>query len=379
MKSLAIVATHPIQYYAPLYRALASSGKIELKVFYERFPTEEQQGQGFGRPFKWDIDLRSGYESAGETAGMNELFKGIASHRWHAILVHGWHSQLYRKVIGQAWNAHAPLMVRGDSHLHTDRKRWLQWLKTPIYRNLLSKFSVCFAVGTWSAQYYRHYGVPDHRIVLSPHCVDNTRLQLQSVQLRTERSQLRDAWGIHQDEFVFAFVGKMISLKQISDLIMALAELRESRPELKLRGLLAGDGPLRSELEKLAARLNVPTTFTSFLNQSEVAKAYVAADCLVLSSRSETWGLVVNEALACGLPCIVSDKVGCGVDLIVPGVNGLIYPQSNVPRLAERLAVVAGGELRLNCGDKRVRELLLKFSPDRAAQGILRGMEICRG
>lgn len=378
MRTLAIVATHPIQYYVPIYRALTAMGKIDVRVFYGKIPSPQEQGRDFNTAFQWDIDLQSGYAFQDDAAGSKELFEGIEQRRWTAVMVHGWDAPLYRNVLLRAWWNEVPILVRGDSHLQTTRADWKRWVKLPLYRRLLTKFSACLAVGTWNAQYYRHYRVSSHRIVISPHAVDNLRFQTQASEWRANRQQLRREWGMDDADFVFLFSGKLMRGKHVDDLIQALAMVKQKRPDLRPHLLIVGEGVERERLMRLALEKNVVTTLAGFLNQSQIPMAYVAADCLVLPSHDETWGMVVNEALACGTPCIVSDKVGCAVDMILSGVNGLVYPCGNIPRLAERLEAVATGELRFHCEDERVVELLRKFSPERAAAGILRGMDLCR-
>src|SRR5439155_13243227 len=136
------------------------------------------------------------------------------------------------------------------------------------------------------------------------------------------------------DSTVVLFAGKFIALKRPLDFIRAVAGA-------PVAGLMAGDGPLRGECEALARTLGANIRFTGFLNQREIAGAYSAADALVLPSDQETWGMVVNEAMSCGLPCIVSDSVGCGPDLIEPSKTGFIFPTGNTGALAEIFKGVA--------------------------------------
>jgi len=106
--------------------------------------------------------------------------------------------------------------------------------------------------------------------------------------------------------------------------------------------LMVGDGDLRKECEEYAKNKNLSVTFTGFLNQSEIPRAYIASDCMVLpSNNGETWGLVINEAMACGLPAIVSDQVGSHLDLIIENQTGAVYPCGDVHALAGRIASFA--------------------------------------
>src|SRR5207248_1690512 len=112
--------------------------------------------------------------------------------------------------------------------------------------------------------------------------------------------------------------------------------------------LVVGDGELMTEARALAARERLPLTFAGFLNQTEIVGAYVAADCLVLpSDTGETWGLVVNEAMACGIPAIVSDQVGCGPDLVSDSVTGAMFPMGDIDALARCLIDFSADPQRL--------------------------------
>lgn len=376
MPTLAIVASHPIQYYAPLYRQLARNGNLALKVFYGGFPDARAQGAGFDIPFQWDVDLLAGYEHASGEPGARELFAGMADGRWTAVLLHGWHDAFSRRALWRAVRTGTPLLVRGDSHLHAPRPLLRRLAREAACRAILPRFARCLAVGTWNAEFYRHFGVPAERIVLSPHCVDNAFFQREAERHRPDRAALRRAWELSGEARVVLFAGKMIPEKRAHDLLAALAACR--RRGTTVHGLFVGDGPLRAMLEGLARRLGVAATFTGFLNQGEIARAYVAADCLALPSGSETWGLVVNEALACGLPCLVSDRAGCAVDMILPGVNGEIHSCGDVEGLAGALERLTRHPSNLPLGGAQWRGVLENHSCERAASGMEQAVAACR-
>ena len=111
---------------------------------------------------------------------------------------------------------------------------------------------------------------------------------------------------------------------------------------------MVGDGPLRVACEALVREQNLPIRFAGFLNQSKITEAYVASDALALpSDGGETWGLVVNEAMACGRPCIVSDRVGCGPDLVIPQKTGSIFRLGDVTALANSMLGIADNPERV--------------------------------
>jgi glycosyltransferase involved in cell wall biosynthesis len=150
------------------------------------------------------------------------------------------------------------------------------------------------------------------------------------------------------------------------------------QPRLHL--LVVGTGELMAQAQALAAQWSLPVTFAGFLNQTEIASAYVASDCLVLpSDHGETWGLVVNEAMACGRPAIVSDRVGCGPDLVSEGETGSAVPFGDVAALAKCLVQLADGSKLAVMGAKARARVTDGYSVDHAVAGTLAALRHALG
>jgi glycosyltransferase involved in cell wall biosynthesis len=142
-----------------------------------------------------------------------------------------------------------------------------------------------------------------------------------------------------------------------------------------VQGLMVGDGPLRAGCEDFVRAHRSPIRFTGFLNQSKIVAAYVASDLLVLpSDGGETWGLVVNEAMACARPCIVSDRVGCGPDLVIPQETGAIFPLGDVDVLANSMLELAGNPERMISMGLEARSRLKNYSVETAVGGIIQSL-----
>jgi glycosyltransferase involved in cell wall biosynthesis len=195
-------------------------------------------------------------------------------------------------------------------------------------------FDGYLSVGKRTHEYLRYFGVSDSRIWDAPHCVDNEFFvrAATSYHTRAGRAVARASWGLGLDEFVILFVGKLEVNKRPLDLIRAAARM-EPRPQL----LMVGAGEMEGECRAEAQRLAVSIAWAGFVNQSELGRAYGAADCLALPSCGESWGLVVNEALASGLPCVASDRVGCIPDLITAGETGEVFLAGDVLALVRAL------------------------------------------
>lgn len=383
-RRLAVVATHPIQYHAPLYRELAARPDLELEVlFAHRQDREGQARAGYGVPFDWDIPLLAGYDSrflrnraprpdASAFLGCDvpEVVDVLREGRFDALLVHGWGSRAYLQAIVAARRLGLRVGVRGDSHLGTPRRLTVRLAKRAAFPLALrAGFDSFFAVGERARRYYLHYGVAPGRIVASPHCVDNARFAAGAAEARTTRAALRRRLGLSAGGPVVLFVGRLVEFKRPLDLVEALESLQ--RRGLRGELLVVGAGALEGRLRREAFRRGVRLGSAGFVNQSALPALYAAADVLALPSDGrETWGLVCNEAMACGLPIVVSDAVGCAPDLVIPGRTGEVHPLGDVEALADALARVLEGPAR----EAAVQAHIAAFSPARAAEGILRGL-----
>jgi glycosyltransferase involved in cell wall biosynthesis len=383
---LAIVASHPVQYLAPWYRALAVRLNLQVLFAHRISPADHARG-GFDVGFEWDTPLFEGYsfEWLVNTAsrpgvdhfwGCNTPGIGTAIRRgdFDAVLVNGWQLFSYWQAIRAARGAGIPVLVRGDSQLDPSSSPIRSLLKRLAYPHMLRSFDVCLAVGRRNADYYRHYGVPDARIHRSVHCVDNDFFAHAAAETRRRRHEVRRELGLPVDAVVFMFAGKLTEKKRPLDLLEALRRVHQKHADVW--GLIVGDGPLKAALGDYRRRHEIPCVMAGFQNQRRIAATYAAADALVLPSTSgETWGLVVNEAMACGLPVIVSDQVGCAADLVLDDETGFTYPCGDVAALAERVGALAGDRRRRDRMSAGASAHIVAYSPEAAADGVLHAIE----
>jgi glycosyltransferase involved in cell wall biosynthesis len=376
---LAILSTHPIQYHAGWFRALAIRSGLDLEILYCHEATpKEQADAGFGVEFDWDVSLFDGYSyrflnnvarvprvSGFRGLDTPEIKEIIARERFDAVMVNGWHYKSAWQTIWACWQTHTPVMVRSDSHLQTERSPAKRAVKWPFYRWFIPRIDGCLAAGQWSRDYFLHYGASADRVFIVPHVVDTAYFRRQAEELKGQRDVLRTRWGLDAATRVFLFAGKFTSIKRPHDFVRAVGDA--ARTGSPVAGLMAGDGPERFSCEAFVRSNKIPISFTGFLNQSEIAQAYIAADVLVLPSETETWGLVANEAMACGVPCFVSDAVGCGPDLIVEGETGHIFRKGDTAALTSLMVSSAKDEALLKVMSERVK---LKAEEYSVAKGV---------
>jgi glycosyltransferase involved in cell wall biosynthesis len=378
---VAIVSTHPIQYQAPWFRALARRSDLDTMVLYchQASPREQSQA-GFGVEFDWDVSLMDGYrwEFLRNVSSQPEVsFRGLdtpeVAHRitrgeFDAVVLNGWHYKSAWQAMYACWRTGIPVMARGDSHLKTPRHPVKARVKWPFYRMFIPRLDSCLPAGAWSRDYFLHYGAAPDRIFEVPHVVDLDRISAAALQWSEQRVELRRKWGLSEDDAVWMFAGKFIAKKRPLDFVRAIGQAR--RMGARVSGLMVGDGPLKSDCAAIAAESGAPVSFTGFLNQGEIVPAYIAVDALLLpSDGGETWGLVVNEAMACGRPCFVSDQVGCGPDLIEAGRTGATFPCGDGNTLAALLKQYSDRG-QLSAMGQRARMKIERYSPAIAADRL---------
>jgi glycosyltransferase involved in cell wall biosynthesis len=229
----------------------------------------------------------------------------------------------------------------------------------------MSAFAV---IGSVARDELRRLGVSDPQLFESPYAVDTHEWRRRAEVARPQRLELRASLGFGADDFVLISVGKLLPYKRPLLVLEVFRELVAMVPDARL--IVIGDGALETKARRFAAESGLKDSvhFAGFQSQSEVAKYLCAADVLLLLS-SETWGLVANEAAACGLPLAVSYDAGCSRDLVVDGVTGLRLSVGSHVDTATRLADLADPAARAGMS-AAVTRLTEHFSIARAASGI---------
>ncbi len=381
---MAIVLSHPTQYYSPWFRQLAGNAECAVRVFYlwdaGVTPTKDPH---FNRTIAWDVDLLSGYEHELvpniSRRPTTEHFNGLRNpdiiprlDRWKpdAVLLFGYAYRTHLRVILWAWRTRRPLLFRGDSHfLGRNPPTGLRGL---IMRGLFRRFAAVTYVGRANRDYFRALGVPENRLFFSPHAVNHELFNPDVTEHQRRAATMKADLGISGDALIVLFAGKLISSKQPRLLLDAFLELSPKNTAL----VFVGDGAEKSALMAQSNAFGATGSsvfFVPFTNQSEMPSRYLAASLFVLPSRGlhETWGLAVNEAMQMGVPCLVSDRVGCQQDLVTDGETGWVFPAEEPGALRKNLAralndlVVRGGEIR-----KAVRARIARYSYSHATAGL---------
>jgi len=378
---LAFVLSHPIQYFSPLFRKLARQPGIDLTVLYcSRHGLESRVDEKFGVEFAWDIALLEGYKykflqsipKKASPRGPLSLFnpgivRELFRERYDALAVHGYNYLTCWLAFLGAKATSTKLFVRGESHLLAKRPFWRRAFKALPLKLFFLSFDGYLAIGSQSARYAERFGVPATRVFIAPYCVDNEFFTKRAEEGSVYREKMLRALNLHPDIIVLAFFGKLYPRKAPFDLLVAFEKLKLEKVAL----LFVGDGESRRPLEDYVARRHISKVrFTGFVNQSTLPKYYGLADVVVLPSRAEPWGLVVNEAMACGCAVVVSDVCGCAPDLVREGENGYIFPAGNVEALSKILRQLVNDPERVRAMGKASEQIIRDLSPQVSAAKI---------
>jgi glycosyltransferase involved in cell wall biosynthesis len=376
---LVVIESHPVQYHAPVYRALNQHHGVPVTAVYgSDFSVAGYHDAEFNATFAWDADLLGGYahrflgrvgKGGARQAedvralGLAAVLRGLNP---SAVLVVGYGSRFNRAAWFEGWRSGVPLLFRGETNDDAiDRSVVKSSVRRAALRVAYGRCGALVYIGQRSRAHFEDLGVERSKLHFSPYCVDVTPFSTDEASRARLRDAARASLDVRADQIVLMFAGKLSQRKGVDLLPAAIAGLPEPlRSKVVL--LLVGDGELREAATSWGGAVRA----VGFQNQHQLSAFYHAADLCALPSRhGETWGLVVNEALHHGVPVVVSTRVGCAPDLIIEGLTGATCAPDSVPALSDAICRVAA-----LCGREDVRHAcrayVAKYSVDAAAEGL---------
>ena len=382
MTNLAIIASHPIQYYAPLFRCLAEDCNFNIKVFYLwDFGITNQIDPGFKQSLKWDIPLLDGYNfefvpNISKDRGTHHIFglqnpsltQQVLAFKPDAIFltVSYNYASIYR-FLWQMKNINIPIIFRGDSHRIQAKNDFKSQLKKLFIAKIFQNFAACLYVGKANYEYFKYHSVLESKLFFAPHAIDNHRFSAMTNELSSQAKTWQQELGIPLQNQVILFAGKFEHKKRPLDLIQAFINAQLKSVSL----LLVGSGNLDAQMRELAKQ-NDQIYFAPFQNQSLMPRTYASCDVFVLPSygSGETWGLAINEAMCMGCAVIVSSHVGCAADLVKQRKNGLIFEAGNVEALTASLKEAMADHCRLKQWGEESKIIVRDYCYDRIIAGL---------
>lgn len=372
MKDIIFVNSHPIQYFAPLYKFMNEKG-IKVKAWYCTDDTiKGNLDKEFGVKVKWDIPLLEGYEykffknNSWKPSHSNGFFglvnlgmiKELFSIPKSVIVVHGWHyfTLLFILLLGKL-KGHTVCLRCDMPFRHEEYKKGLKQIVKVIGLKYIvfPRVSKFLYIGSQNKLFYEKLGVGKTQLISCPYAVDNLRFKKEYDRLSPQRNILKNRLSIFADDKVIIFSAKYISKKRPLDLLKAYHMLNQ--PNIWL--IFVGEGHGRREMERYIKEHNLEKVIlTGFINQSNISEYYAIGDLFVMcSSLGENWGLSVNEAMNFNLPLVLSDLTGCSEDLVKEGANGYTFKTGDIEELSQRLKqVLIDNSLSMNPNSQQVLE-----------------------
>lgn len=335
---VAIVVSHPIQYFVPLYRALAATPQLRpLVLFSSRIGLDPRLDPAMGVSMAWKTDLTSGYPHrflagaegiahAGFLALNNvDVGRRLAEHDPDVVILHGYASLTNLKALAWAKLRRRPVILASDASIDA-----AGLAPRGVKRRLLGLFSAFLTLGDRAEAFLAARGAPRERLFRAPAMLDEGFWRVRDAGA-AHRALARTRLGLAHGDTAVLCVGKLYAGKRVGDVIAALARLPDP-PIL----IVAGDGAERTALEAQAARAGVDARFLGFVNIDALPDVYAAADALIHAAELEQYGMVLLEAAVLGLPLVVSDRVGAvGATAIAqPGRNALVFSCGDIAGLA---------------------------------------------
>lgn len=374
MKRLAILASHVIQYQAPFFRRLAQ--EVDVTVYYcSRAGAEVYRDEDMGTSLRWDIDLLQGYQHVflrnfGRGDGYMRLINpGIVTKvaGYDAVLLFlGWGTITSLLAVAACRATGTPFFLYGDSSFPPEVKTWKDRVRAMFLRGVFRLASGFMVSGVLNAAYYAHYGADPKRFFLLPWAIDNERFAEASRFAPGEREAMRARFDIANEQIAFVFSAKLVARKDPMTLLRALARMQQRDRAVVV---FLGHGELRERLETFAREQKLHVRFAGFVNQADLPKHYAMCDAFVLPSTYEPRGAVINEAMACGLPVVVTDRCGSLGDIVLEGENAFVYPAGDDAALVRAMDALMDDALRARMGE-RSREIIAAWDYDRGVQGV---------
>ncbi len=375
MKKIAIITTHPIQYQIPLFKKF-NKYKIKADVFFASTHglSSKIADSEFSLKFNWDTykNPLKGYKSYFSKNQKNTIFdfnlsfknleKILKRNHYDAILIFGWNKTLYLKAFLIAKKLGIKTILRVETNLNSKISLIKKYLKFCILKVYLKFFDYFLYIGSLNKDFYSFHGVPKKKLYYAPYFVENSFFEK-----NLNKKNLRKKLNLKNKKIVI-FVGKLIDRKNPHDFLKLAHKFQNNK---RIHFLIIGSGELNFYCKNFINSHKLKNiSMLGFLNQKKIREVYSISDLLILTSKYETWGLVVNEAMASGVPVIATKESGATKDLIESGVTGYSYNCGNIKELFSHFNKIILNRKKLKTMKKNVKKKIKKFTSDETIKSI---------
>jgi glycosyltransferase involved in cell wall biosynthesis len=347
------VLPEPTPYRSPLFDLLAQRSDLDLIVVYAAEAIARNRWrQSIGHPH---VILR-GLRLPGAHLLLRHdypvtpgIFTRLARARPDCAVITGWSTFASQAAIAWCCARHVPFVLQVESHDYGPRSRWRRLVKGLVVPRIVRRAGSMLVTGALARRSLIARGADPARIRVFANTVDVRRFAAEAERRREHRAELRGRLGLASSDVAVLSVARLAPEKGLDTLLRAAAATSLEH----IRVVIAGTGPERQRLEALGGELGLDAVFLGHLDREALTDAYAACDVFALLSRHEPWAVVVNEAAACGLPLVLSDRVGAAYDLLEDGVNGVLVPADDVTAASKALVRLVGDpDFRRRAGER---------------------------
>lgn len=365
-------------YRIPVFNEVHKRADFTFKVFFLRHTQGERHWPVYKNEIQFPYEVLPGMMIERKNLRVTHFNFGVlerlARGNFDVIITGGWHQPSYVLSLLYSKLRRKKFLLWCESTASESRKK--RRLGDLIRRFFVRSASGAIVPGKASRSYLLSLGAKSERIWTAPNAVDSAFFSEKSTPVRREKARIKKERGLPENLLLYA--GRLVKEKGVHDLLAAYEHLAKSKKEVGL--FLCGDGDLRAELEARCAEKRITNVyFTGFLNREKLAYYYGLADIFVLPSHTEPWGLVVNEAMSCGLPVVCSSHAGAAYDLVESGRNGFVFDPGDVGKLAEHLTGLVENPEKRDAFGQASRTIIEDYSPSRCAEGFLRAVRETKG
>ena len=377
LNKLVFITSHPIQYQVPIFKKIAKFNKNFSVIFENKVKKNVIiNDQGFNKKIKWGNSLVKGYKfshfrkKTDLIINIKNLYMYLKKNNIEYVILSGWNSSFYKLAFIISKILKIKIVLRCENNFYEDSffKKNLKRIIFRFFFNLIHKF---IAISKKNEEMYLECNVSKNKIINANYFVDNNFFSKKFINFK-KRKIMRKKYKSNGQK-IFLFVGKLISRKGLDVLFNSIRLLKEKNLKKKILFLIVGSGTEERKYKQMKINYNLSNIlFTNFKNQKELLYFYDLADFLILPSYYETWGLVANESLEMGTPCIVSNGCGCANDMVKDNINGFSFNKGNHIELANLIAKISKNDKRNRITSKSIKHSLKKYNIDKTVNAILK-------
>lgn len=359
-------------YRVPLFEKLSQIPFINLKVFFLS-ESEKNRRWKVKKNFKFTYEVLPGISLNFKSEDLFSywinptIIYHLIGNKFDVVISSGWDSFTSQASFFTCKLLGKPFILWSESTIN--ERNWRRTVSLPLVKFMVRHSDAYIAIGTRAKKYFTYLRAKPQKIFIAYSTVDVEYFKNESNMLKEKRDKLKEKMGIKTNS-VIMYSGQLIERKGLFYLLQAYKELRKDYQDISL--LIVGYGPQEERLKEVCKKENIQNVFfTGFIDYNNLPGCYVISDLFVLPSFEETWGLVINEAMACGLPIITTAKVGASADLVKEGINGYIIEEKNIAQLYEAMKkIVLNQSLQKKMGEQS-RKIIENFGIDNQVSGFV--------